>query len=84
MQRRDHVMNFVAILFEGVQGSDLVIGFQLPLCQVDLLVSQFCQRARFADRVGLMLVFRQILGQTVLRGERSAERQRRDQHRSEF
>ena len=64
-------MNFVAILFERVKGSDLVL-LQLFLCQLNLLVPQFCQVARFPDRVGFMLVFRNVVGKAVLRGEWSA------------
>ena len=78
VQRRDHVLNFVTVLFEGVKGSDFVL-LQLLLGEVDLIVTQFYQRPRFTHRIGLMLVFRQILGQTVLRGEWGAERQRRNQ-----
>ena len=67
-----------------MKGGDLVLFLQLFLCQINLIVTQFCERPRFADWVGFTLILCQVLSQAVLCGERDAERQRRNYRDSHF
>ena len=55
-QRRHHLVDFIAILLKGLKRSNFISRFQLFCGLIHLIVSQFRERTRFANRVGLMLV----------------------------
>ena len=64
-QHLGHVLNFVPVLFEGMQRCDLVTVFKFLAGFVNLIVAEFHECAGFAHRISFLIVPGLIHGQPM-------------------